>query len=87
LKQDGCTVCTERTIDMEIVLDAPDELLGDVAMWNLVSVCSEMVLALGQDRCKVCARRTMGLEIGLDAPSGTPRSQGSSEYSFLSVWR
>jgi hypothetical protein len=31
LKQDGCTVCTERTIDMEIVLDAPDELLGDVA--------------------------------------------------------
>ena len=27
---DGCMVCTERTIGSEIILDAPDELLGDV---------------------------------------------------------
>ena len=28
--QDRCTVCVERTIGSEIILDAPDELLGDV---------------------------------------------------------
>jgi hypothetical protein len=28
--QDRCTVCAERTIGLEIVLDAPMELLGDV---------------------------------------------------------
>ena len=30
LTQDRCTVCIERTIGSEIILDAPDELLGDV---------------------------------------------------------
>ena len=30
LTQDRCTVCAERTIGSEIVLDAPTELLGDV---------------------------------------------------------
>ena len=30
LMQDRCTVCVERTIGSEIVLDAPLELLGDV---------------------------------------------------------
>ena len=30
LTQDLCTVCAERTIGPEIVLDAPDELLADV---------------------------------------------------------
>ena len=30
LTQDLCTVCAERTIVPEIVLDAPDELLADV---------------------------------------------------------
>ena len=30
LTQDGCTVCAERTIGSEIILDAPDGLLGDV---------------------------------------------------------
>ena len=30
LTQDRCTVCVERTIGSEIILDAPDELLGDV---------------------------------------------------------
>ena len=28
--QDRCTVCVERTIGSEIILDTPDELLGDV---------------------------------------------------------
>ena len=30
LTQDRCMVCVERTIDSEIVLDAPDGILGDV---------------------------------------------------------
>ena len=30
LTQDRSTVCVERTIGSEIVLDGPDELLGDV---------------------------------------------------------
>ena len=31
LTQDRCTVCVKRTIGLEIVLDAPDGILGDVA--------------------------------------------------------
>ena len=30
LTQDRCTVCAERMIGSEIILDAPNELLGDV---------------------------------------------------------
>ena len=30
LTQDRCTVCAERTIGSEIILDAPDELLAVV---------------------------------------------------------
>ena len=30
LTQDRCTVCVERTVGSEIVLDAPMEQLGDV---------------------------------------------------------
>ena len=35
-------------------------------MWNLVSICLEIVLVLVQDRCAVYARRTMGSKIVLD---------------------
>jgi hypothetical protein len=42
-------------------------------MWNLVSVCSEIVLTSKQDRYMVCAKGTIGSVIGLDAPDGTPR--------------
>jgi hypothetical protein len=35
------------------------EFLGDVVMWNLISVCLEIVLVLVQDRCTVCSKRTM----------------------------
>jgi hypothetical protein len=31
LMQDGCTVCAERTIGSEIILDAPMDLLGDIS--------------------------------------------------------
>ena len=30
MMQDRCTVCVERIIGSEIILDAPDRLLGDV---------------------------------------------------------
>ena len=30
LTKDRCTVCVEHTISSEIILDTPDELLGDV---------------------------------------------------------
>ena len=35
-------------------------------MWNLVSICLEIVLVLLQDRCTVYARCTMGSKIILD---------------------
>ena len=78
LTQDLYTVCAERTIDSEIVLDAPDgKLLGDVGHVKSRSVRLEMVLVLVQDRCTVCAKHTIGSDIILDAPDGTPRRCGS----------
>ena len=71
--QDRCTVCAERTIDLEICWDARMALLGDVFKWMLISVCLEIVLTSTQDRCTVCAKCTIGSEISLDAPDGTPR--------------
>ena len=64
LTQDRYTVCTERTIDSEIVLDAPDgKLLGDLGHVESCSVHLEMVLVLVQDRCIVCAKHTIGSKI------------------------
>ena len=72
--QDRCTVCTERTIGSEIILDAPDETPRMTwVMSNLVSVCLETVLVLVQDRCTVYANHTIGSGIILDETYGTPR--------------
>ena len=60
LTQDHCTVCADRTIGSEIVLDAPDGTSGDVGHVESRSVRLEMVLVLVQDRCTVCAQRTIG---------------------------
>ena len=47
LTQDRYSVCTERTIESEIILDAPDgKLLGDVGHVESLSVHLEMVLVL-----------------------------------------
>ena len=52
--QDRCTVCTERTIGSEIILDAPDGTPRMTwVMSNLVSVRLEMVLVSAQDRYMV----------------------------------
>jgi hypothetical protein len=50
----------------------PMELQGEWVMWNLVSVCLEIVLVSMQYRCTVCAELTIGSEIVLDAPDDTP---------------
>jgi hypothetical protein len=84
LTQDRCTVCVERTIDTDIVLDALDETPRWRGHENLSSFCSEAVLVSVQDRCMVCARRTIGSKIILDAPDGTTRWRGSSGSSFRS---
>ena len=41
-------------------------------MWNLVSICLEIVLVLVQDSCTVCTECTIGSEIVLDLLDGTP---------------
>ena len=64
LTQDRYMVCTERTIDSEIILDAPDgKLLGDLGHVESRSVHLEMVLVLVKDRCTVYAKRTIGSAI------------------------
>ena len=40
-------------------------------MWNLGSVCLEIVLIMMQDRCTVCMEHTICSEINLDPPDGT----------------
>ena len=73
LTQDQYTVCAERTIDSEIILDAPNgKLLGDLGHVESRSLRLEMVLALVQDRCTVCTKRTIGSYIVFDATARTP---------------
>jgi hypothetical protein len=55
-------------------------------LWNLISVCLDIVLLLSQDRCTVCTKSTIGSKIILDAPNGTPRWLGSCGFTFRSVW-
>ena len=54
-------------------------LLGDVDLWNLVSVCWEPVSV--QDRCTACAEHTIGSEIILDAPDDV--GQVESRFGLL----
>jgi hypothetical protein len=73
LAKDSCTVCAERTIRSEIILDSTIVHLGDVGMRNLVLVRLEIVLVLVDDRCTICAKRIIGSEFVLDASNDTPR--------------
>ena len=83
LTQDRYLVCAERTIESEIILDAPDgKLLGDMGHVESCSVHLEMVLVLVQDRCTVCAKRTIGSDIVLDATDWTSWRRGSWGISF-----
>ena len=74
LTQDRSTICIERTIGSEIILDAPDGTTRRRgSSGSSFSVCLEIVLILTQDRCTVCTERTIGSKIGLDANDGSPR--------------
>jgi hypothetical protein len=59
--QDRCTVCTEHTKSLEIILDAHNRTpkIGP----NLVLFRLETVLGSVHDCCTVCAKRTIGSEI------------------------
>jgi hypothetical protein len=68
--QDRCTVCVERTIGLEIILDASDVVLGDEA--QLDARFSLFGDSANLDRCMVSAKCTISLEIVLDASDRTP---------------
>jgi hypothetical protein len=87
LTQDRCTVCAERSIGSEIVLEAPVELQGDVGHVELRFSTFGDVVSVGQDRCTVYAKLTIGSEIVLHGPDGTPRLRGSTGSSFWSIRR
>jgi hypothetical protein len=53
-------------------------------MWNLVSVCLEIVLVSVHDRSIFCAKCTTGSEIVLDAPDGT-QAQGEALLVRLEI--
>jgi hypothetical protein len=81
LVNERSTVCAQCSTSWKLFLMHMMELLGDMGLWNfvsihlktvLVSVCLEIVLILTQDRCMVCAYHTIGSEIVLDTPDGTP---------------
>ena len=59
LDADRCTVCAKRTIGSLIILDAPDGILGEWVMSNLISIHLETVLVSVQDWCMVCGKHTM----------------------------
>jgi hypothetical protein len=60
-------------IGSEIILDTPDGTPVTWVMWNLFSICFEIVLVSVHDMCTVCTKRNVGSEILLDAPDGTLR--------------
>jgi hypothetical protein len=62
LKQDGCTVCAERSIGSEIILGTPMDLLDDIShVESHFNAFGDIVVSV-QDRYIV-----------LDAPDGTHR--------------
>jgi hypothetical protein len=67
-------VCVERSIGLEIVLDALDgthrlRSSSGCSFWSMLDI----VLILMQDRCTVCVERRISSEIILDVLDGTPR--------------
>jgi hypothetical protein len=80
-----CTVCAERTIGSEIILDRPTILIGDEAQAEACLSPLVTVLFLLQDRSVVCVERTIGKEIILDAPNGTPWGVRHVESRFGAI--
>jgi hypothetical protein len=70
--QDRCTVCTEHTIGLKIILDASDETPRSRGSYGIVF---RSVWRQRYCRYNIGARfaqSTIGSEIVLDAPDGTP---------------
>jgi hypothetical protein len=65
-------VCAEHTISLEIILGAPDGLLGDVGQAKAHFDPFRDSFNPVQDRCTVCDECTTGMEIALGTPDGTP---------------
>ena len=59
LTQDSCTVCVERTIGSEIMLDAPDGILGDVGHVESLFFPFGDSISVSAKRFMVCPRRTI----------------------------
>ena len=71
--QDRCAACVERTIGLEIILDAPMELLGDVGhVKSHFGLFGDSVI-IGARLVYIYTNRTIGLRIVLDTPDGTAR--------------
>ena len=51
-------------------------------MWNLVSICLEIVIVLVQDRCTDCARRTIGSKMFRMQPALLLGDEGQVEAPF-----
>jgi len=51
-------------------------------MWNLVSICLEIVLVLVQVRCTVCAKRTIGSTFVLNVPDVLLGDEAEMEARF-----
>ena len=51
-------------------------------MWNLVSICLEIVLVLVQVRCTVCAKRTIGSTFVLNVPDVLLGDEAEMEAHF-----
>jgi hypothetical protein len=69
----SCMVCAERTIGFNVILDAPDGIVGDVGhVESRLSSFGDSV-SIGANRCMVCDKHTIGSEIIMDATDGTPR--------------
>ena len=51
-------------------------------MWNLVSICLEIVFVLVQFRCTVCAKRTIGSTFVLNVPDVLLGDEAEMEARF-----
>jgi hypothetical protein len=73
LTQDRCTVCAKHTIGLEMVLDSPMELIGDVGHDDSCFGPIGDNVSVGATKVHVCAKCTIGSGMVLVEADGTPR--------------
>jgi hypothetical protein len=62
----------------------PMDLLGELVMWNLISVHLETMLGLVQNRCTVCVKRTIAHKLFWTHPMDLLGDIGHVESRFKS---